>query len=118
MPLTSKQARELQAKGVKNRLKRRDDWEAYITSGGLRESMYIIEQMLKDGTIDEEGNIVKANVTKTQREGVEMLLKVLPFFKGKRGNVDDKGDTIPQNINILNTTTDELIKLTKGTSNN
>ena len=57
-------------------------------------------------------------LTKPEMAYLSKIEGLIPYIRGKRGNVDDKGDTIPTNINILNLSTDELTKLTKGSSGN
>ena len=105
-------------KSVEVRQENKERWETYITSGGLRKTKDIIADLLEDGTIDENGLVKKSNVTKAQKEGIALLLQVLPYFKGKQGNVDKKGDTIPTNINILQTTTDDLQRILEAGSSN
>lgn len=105
MTFTKETASIAGKKSVETRLRNKEDLWTFVTSGGARRAKEIVEDLLNG-----------VEVTKEERKGVEYLLQFIPYSKGKQGNVDQKGNTIPNNINILNTTTDDLLRIAEGRS--
>ncbi len=58
-------------------------WE-FVTSGGLRKSVKILNDML-------DGN----KLVKEQKEGVELLLKFMPYVKARKTDITTDGKELP-----------------------
>jgi hypothetical protein len=72
MTFTSESAKQLAIKANEMKKKYAEDRMAYISSGGLRKALAVIDLMF-------EGE----KVTKEQKEAVELLQKYLPYKKPK-----------------------------------
>lgn len=105
MTFTKENAGKYQAKGVKTKLKQRDDWWAFIASGGLRQYRELMDKLANGEKIE-----------KPQEQFLDRTERSFPYIKGKKGNVDDKGNTIGMNINILNASTDDLQRILEAGS--
>lgn len=102
MPFTTASATiEGKKGGIASVAVKQNLWD-FIASGGQRQYAEKLEKLEK-GT----------KLTQPEKEFMDRVERLFPYTKGKRGNVDSKGDTIPTNINILQTNNDDLLKILK-----
>ena len=87
MPITKETAKALAKKGNEMKAKYKNDLWAYITSGGLRKSMVLLNEML-DGE----------EISKEQKEAIELLVKFMPYVKARKTDITTDGEKLPSPI--------------------
>ena len=96
----------LSKKGNDAKAEHKETLWAFVAGGGLRKYHELLDKQL-DGE----------EIPKASQKGMDRVETLLPYTKGKQGNVDKKGETIPTNVNILNLSVNELERIAEGTSN-